>query len=601
MPEETPKPAGGGEKSPIFQAATGAIDRAGASATGGTGSEGGGEKKIDKVLEEALKYYDQKYEEALKEIDPAFDPKIPESTLVKELTKDSNAYDIRDSLQEGKALDGVKDIVPLAENAAENKVNLVNELKSGSVTSIAERVGYKGIKESENYKEVSGEFDKNIKDEKSKFDTALNKFWDSYLRIMNSDNMMLTEGLVKKLYTPENNAIISALAKILEKKGFTSESVKIMSKRFEENLKKYLDSKNPDEVMPFPGATGAAGTTGATGATGAKSEQKLEKKLEQKGATGAGTTGAGAANVTGAATPVTEPGKAGEPKPDDKKTTEPGKEPKKETTKTEIADKKPVEGAKENVTAKSTETKTEPPKMDQAKDLFKSLGFDSSGGSDKKETKESSKQELTSKEGAGTKEGAKEGDKKEEGKSGEPTTEKGEQKIEESKGKDSRVDFIKSIFGGLLGKEGGSLESSKEDLKKEAGKTVESKMESTKSQVSEKIEKKAETIPGGGAIKETTSQKLATPSAAASTKTENATKSESPSESSTSTTPQEATSASSVAGGSTGEAKGATGEGKGEGGGGLEGKMDSMIALLSQLNSTLQGPLLTINSSKKFD
>lgn len=625
MAEETPNPAPGGEeKSPVFQTGMGAFDRAGFNKTfAETKGLGVKEEDIeksktaDKVFSEASKYYKQKYDEAIKKIDPAFDPKIAESSEVGELTYNSNQRSIKKQIDEGKPLDGVKDIIPLAQEAAENKIGLVNKLKTGTVTTIAEYVGLKSIKDEDSYEEVSEEFNKSVPG--AKFEEILSKFWKN-MSVFNSDQPGI-EAAVQKLYTPENNAIISALAKILEKTGFSSESVKNMSKRFDENLKIYSEQKASKEAMPIPGttgATGATGTQGATGATGAtevKGEQKLEQKLEQKGATGATTTTSveSATKVEKAeeklAEKKEETGKAGETKVEGTKAPEAGKEPKTETTKTEITEKKSPEPAKEKQegpkgeikmdSAKGGPTPAEPPKNTEAKP---------STSAEQNVPKPAQKIE------GGGQDLSKPTEKKE-GEKGLPSAEKSEEKVGESapnSGEDSRATFLKSLFGGMIGdlgggsKEGetGALESSKEELKKEIPKGAESKVESTKAQVSEKIQKKAETIPGGGAIKETTSQKLATPSVAASNKTENATKSETTSEPSTSTTTQEAVTASTTSGATgsgTEEAKGATGEGKGEGGGGLEAKMDSMIALLSQLNSTLQGPLLTINSSKKFD
>jgi hypothetical protein len=48
------------------------------------------------------------------------------------------------------------------------------------------------------------------------------------------------------LYTPENNAIISALAKILEAEGFTNESIVNMSEKYEDNIKN-LKEKNSNK------------------------------------------------------------------------------------------------------------------------------------------------------------------------------------------------------------------------------------------------------------------------------------------------------------------------------------------------------------------
>jgi len=588
------------EKGPIFSTGAGAFDRAGyneaiTKGAAATIKDEDTEKRktADKVQEEAQKYYNAKYEESIKKIDPAYDSKSVEASVA-ELTYNRNLREIKKNIDEGKPLEGVKDILPLAEESAENRISLTKSLKTGTTTQIAEKVGISNIKEMKAFDEVSEDFDAATKNEKLTLEESLS----SLSRILSFFNNEIRDANVAaKMFTPQNNATISAIARILEKEGFSSEIVKTMSKRFEENLAKFAEKEGGkiEGAMPTPGATGAA-TGATTGATTSTAPQKVEEKIEGKGATGA----TGAAGTP----PSTEPQKLGEKTEPEKTEGTTGAvvatAPQKVEDKS--GDKKSVEGAKEPTTPKDTGAKSEPPKNNRGVDFVKGLGLDISDDKGKKQTTETGKQELSSKEGEKPKEGVstKDDNKKADEKAS-ATTEKGEQKIEGSKSGDSRADFIKSMFGGLIDEKGGSLESSKEDLKKDVTKGAESKMESTKAQVSEKIQKKAETIPGGGAIKETTSQKLATPSVATSTKAENATAGEESSESTASTTSQEATTASSATGGGTEEAKGATSENKGEGGGGLEAKMDSMIGLLSQLNATLQGPLLTISSSKKFD
>ena len=240
---------------PVFKSETGAFDRAkynqqssemvsDGSLTGKTIDKELMDQKrsIDKVITSAVKFYRNSFNNNIKEIDPSIDKN---SIYYKEAYSDANAdiAEIKIKLEDGEAIDG-KEIFDMSSNSAKNKLTNVNILKNGRVTEIVENLGLKTIKDFDEYEQIRSDFDSKANNENIKFDDFLGKF-SKILVYFNEEGPMAAQNS-SILYTPENNAIISALAKILEAEGFTNESIVNMSEKYEDNLKK-LNEKNKDK------------------------------------------------------------------------------------------------------------------------------------------------------------------------------------------------------------------------------------------------------------------------------------------------------------------------------------------------------------------
>ena len=298
-----------GSEFPIFKSGEGAFDRAkfkeqesamitpGGQLTGKEIDEDLKKKKksADDVIKEANKFYNDEYKKNLKALDPAYDPSI--IYYSESYSRDSSdRSEIDQRIEDGEALDG-KEISEMAKGSAENKIANAQKLKTGTVTQIVENLGLKSIKEYEKYDSVKEEFDSKVKDDKLKFDDLLSKF-SGILSYFNGDaGGPMTEQKSAILFTPENNSIISALAKILEGEGFNSESVLAMAKRYDENLGKLIDKSKGGSIESMK-MTKEGEVVAATGPTGTVSETKLEEKSGTTGSTGSNGTPTGPTGST---------------------------------------------------------------------------------------------------------------------------------------------------------------------------------------------------------------------------------------------------------------------------------------------------------------
>jgi hypothetical protein len=566
------------KKFPIFKSEGEAFDRAkiGQEVTSGnkgamTPEVGDAMRDAEAVSKEAKKFYDQSFDADVKALDPAYDPNSIYYTSSYS-NQGSDKKHIQERIEKGEAVDG-KEIVDMAQKSAYNKVENAKVLKTGTVTKIVENIGSRHIKDMEAFEDIKSDFDSKIKSEKYNFD----KLFSSLYSILDQINNPGPTGLPSGVFTPENNAIISALAKILENEGFDNESVKAMSAKYDENttkltekiggsIEKAGEGKKTDEKKSEAGVTGT--------------EQKLESKNEN------------AASATGATGASTE-------------------SPAKTTTESSI------EGAK----TEKTET---------------NVGENSTGAS-----ATGAQSQLINKEGAtGDKSGATgiEGSKKE---------------SEMIRGSQGGADFLKEMFGGLLGlsgtggaggtggaqklesrgvelaknivgdksgtgSTGGStgrgpekLESNNTSItsdKTGSNNTTNPETVSTVEKIQEKIKPSPETILKPEGIKETVTQKLS--SSISPEKVSN----EKPGQPATSTGGEDNSSGGKTensatqeggAGTEKKEAPSKSGE-SGESGGSnsmdeLSKKMETMVGLLSQLNDTLSGPLLVTPTTKKFE
>lgn len=268
-------------------------------------------RAADSVIDAAKIFFFESYEKNIKELDPAIDTK---SVYYREAYTDTGTpiREIQKKIDSGKALDG-KEIFDMSKEAANNKLNNVNVLKTGKVTEIIENIGYNDIKMFDAYDTVKDEFDSKIKDEKFKFDVLAEKFLD-VLHYFNEENPTLASQYAPILYTDENRALIAAFAKILQSEGLEGDFVKKAAEQYENYMTKLVEKSKGGTVEDIgkllPGATAA------TGATGAVAETKLEeKKVEAPtGPTGPSVTpiesttpatGEATGAATGAATTVT--------------------------------------------------------------------------------------------------------------------------------------------------------------------------------------------------------------------------------------------------------------------------------------------------------
>ena len=582
---------------PIFKSEGEAFDRAkinkevGSGNTGAMTSEvGDAMRDAESVSKEAKKFYDQSFAADVKALDPAYDPNSIYYTSSYS-NQGSDKKHIQERIEKGEAVDG-KEIVDMAQKSAYNKVENAKVLKTGTVTKIVENIGSRHLKDMEAFEDIKSDFDSKIKSEKYNFD----KLFSSLYSILNQINNPGPTGLPSGVFTPENNAIISALAKILEKEGFDSESVKAMSAKYDENTDKLAEKiggsiEKAGEEKKTEEKKSEAGVTGA------------EQKLESKNKNAASATGATGASTESPAKTTTESSIEGA---------------KTEKTETNVGENSTVASAtgsqsqlinKEGATGdKSGNTGIEGSKKESGmirgsqggadflKEMFGGLlglsgtgGAGGAGGAQKLESRgvELAKNILGYKSGTGSTGGSTGG-----------SPEKLESKTE-----------IKTETKAGENKEGAkSIESNNTSItadKSGSNNTTNSETVSTVEKIQEKIKPSPETFAKSEGIKETVTQKLSS-----SISPENVSN-EKPAQPVTSmvgegNSSQEKTENSTTQEGGAGTEKKEEPNKSGESQGSnsmeeLSKKMETMVGLLSQLNDTLSGPLLVTSTTKKFD
>jgi hypothetical protein len=445
----------------------------------------------------------------------------------------------------------------MSKGSAQNKLGNAQKLKTGTVTQIVENLGLKSIKDYEKYDQVKEDFDSKVKDEKLKFEPLLDKFLD-IISYFNGEGGPMTDQKYKILFTPENNAIISAFAKILEAEGFGSESVLAMSKRYKENLEKLID-KSKDGSIESVKMTKEGDVVAATGPTGAVSETKLEEKKEPAGTVAAPTTptgptgstiesatntkgSTGTAGTTGAAVSTAE-AKLGETK----------------------------SGTGPTGTTGST-VKSEPSKIDSAsrdskvnsmiKDLFgidlgAAAGTGASGGTGKGESEAVKLAEKKAEDLFGSPKGASGST----GGTGGTGSKEPEKKNEETK-LESKIDKKNDKVNETLPVSTGKIETTAQNL----------------SSVSAPVEKPKEPEPTATATNNTTTSNTSSDTGSSGSTTTEAPKSET----------------------ANNEKKAEGNKTEGDGNKEMLDTMKTISTLLMQLNSTMQGPLIVTPTNKKF-
>jgi len=565
-----------GSEFPIFKSGEGAFDRAKfkeqESAMVSSGQLTGKEidedlkkkkKSADDVIKEANTFYNDSFEKNLKALDPAYDPK---------LIYYSEAYsgdyadrkDIKKKIDDGEAVDG-KEIFEMSKGSAKNKIGNAQKLKTGSVTQIVENLGVKNIKEYEKYDQVKEEFDSKVKDEKLKFEPLLDKFLN-IISYFNGEGGPMTDQKYKILFTPENNAIISAFAKILEGEGFGSESVLAMSKRYDDNLAKLIDKSKGGSIESMK-MTKEGDVVAATGPTGAATETKLAEKT--------GTTGPQPSSIESVTN--TTGGTGG--------TTGPAVSP----TETKLEEAKNTTGTTEGTTGpavSSAETK-----LEETKNITGGTGTVNSEPEKIETVNRESKVNSMLKDLFGIDSGVSGGT------GGTGGTGDSKAKTETEKLAEKKAEDISGAPNVVTGSTGGT--ENKEPEKKNEETKLENKIDN-------KNEKVNETLPVSTGKIETATQNLSSVST-----TVEKPKEPEPNTATTTNTTTSNTSSNTGSSGSTttevpknettdNEKKVEGNKTEGEGNKEMLDTMKTISALLVQLNSTMQGPLIVTSTNKKF-
>jgi hypothetical protein len=544
---------------PVFKTEGGAFDRAkfNADLQSSMGANVNEEtinalKEADSAGKAAKIFYDESFKENLKALDPAYDPN---SVFYREANSRSRLDKkiIQGDIDRGVAVDG-KEIFQMSRGSAQTKISNAAILKTGKVTEILENVGFDDFKNFSAYEDVKSDFDSNIKDDKFKFDSVLDGFW-LLLDDFNSKKA-IPEQTLEYLSSPENNAMMSAIAKVLELEGFNSESVLAMSKIYEESLAKLveIDQKGSVEGAKAPTEEKKAEIPSTT----ATEEQKIgEKKEETKGETGG--TAVEPAKTETATTTGTTGGATTSPQGSTQETTlnKPAEEPKK------------VEGAAGGNTPATTTGPASAEASSRIDSLISNLFGVKSGAGGTGGTGAGGTGAGTT--GAGTTGGAQSLENKIS--SSTPSSQEVSSAIDKN---------LESL--GFKTKSGGA---------------------STAKSTVENLLPKNETSSASTGIKETETQKLGSVVTPVENKPteENKTTTPSPVNSETETNKVSAETASLNSPQGTEQNKGETPKEtvSSKDNDDLSKTMETMVTLLTQLNNTMQGPLLVTSMSKKID
>lgn len=565
-----------GSEFPIFKSGEGAFDRAKfkeqeSAMITPTGQLTGKEvdedlrkkkKSADDVIKEANAFYNDSFEKNLKALDPAYDPK---------LIYYSEAYsgdytdrkDIKKKIDDGEAVDG-KEIFEMSKGSAQNKIGNAQKLKTGTVTQIVENLGLRNIKEYEKYDSVKEEFDSKIKDDKLKFEPMLNKI-SSLLSFFNDDGPMAGQNHAT-LYTTENKAILAALAKILEGEGFNNDSIKKAAESYDKHMLNLIEKDKGGSIESMK-MTKEGDVVAATGPTGAATETKLAEKT--------GTTGPqpssieSVTNTTGGTGGTTGPAAS--------------------STETKLEEAKNTTGTTEGTTGpavSSAETK-----LEESKNITGGTGTVNSEPEKIETANRESKVNSMLKDLFGIDLGASEGT------GGTGGTGDSKAKTETEKLAEKKAEDITGGPKGVAGSTGGT--ENKEPEKKNEETKLENKIDN-------KNEKINETLPVSTGKIETATQNLSSVST-----TVEKPKEPEPNTATTTNTTTSNTSSDTGSSGSTttevpksettnNEKKVEGNKTEGEGNKEMLDTMKTISALLVQLNSTMQGPLIVTSTNKKF-
>jgi hypothetical protein len=192
-------------------------------------------RSVDKVIREARRYYSESYRGELGKIDPAY----AEDSFYDYSNNNASADNtvIAKKIDSGEAITG-KEIFKMAEDSAKKASESVKELKSSEVIKIIERVGLDNIEGADKYYELVEKFDAILEDTTYSYAKALQGL-KNYL-----ENKEEPEG--KDLL--ELNAIVSMLASVLKENGFKSESIDKESADYIKKIELFAASDTEDSL-----------------------------------------------------------------------------------------------------------------------------------------------------------------------------------------------------------------------------------------------------------------------------------------------------------------------------------------------------------------
>lgn len=219
--------------------------------------------RADSVIEKADKFYDKELSKSIGEIDSSYNSKNPalEYNYIKEKNIRNDLKFIRETIEDGGAIDGAKDIIPMSKKTAKSIIGDILEIKGGPATKVIEKIGISKIKEMKDYDKIKEDYNLKVKDKNEYFDIAIEKF-NKILELYDSDKI----GSAKDdFYNIENNAMISALSKIIKGEGIKNDNIDFFSENFEMYLNKL--SNETKESIETP--------------TSIIDSAKIEKKIEE--------------------------------------------------------------------------------------------------------------------------------------------------------------------------------------------------------------------------------------------------------------------------------------------------------------------------------
>ena len=198
-------------------------------------AEGNEVRSVDKVIREARRYYGESYRGELGKIDPAY----AEDSFYDYSNNNAPADNtvIAKKIDSGEAITG-KEISKMAEDSAKKASESVKELKSSEVIKIIERVGIDNIEGADKYYELVDKFDAILEDTTYSYAKALQGL----------KNYLANKEEPKGKDLLELNAIVSMLASVLKENGFKSESIDKESADYIKKIELFAASDTEDSL-----------------------------------------------------------------------------------------------------------------------------------------------------------------------------------------------------------------------------------------------------------------------------------------------------------------------------------------------------------------
>jgi len=198
-------------------------------------AEGNEVRSVDKVIREARRYYGESYRGELGKIDPAY----AEDSFYDYSNNNAPADNtvIAKKIDSGEAITG-KEISKMAEDSAKKASESVKELKSSEVIKIIERVGIDNIEGADKYYELVEKFDAILEDTTYSYAKALQGL----------KNYLANKEEPKGKDLLELNAIVSMLASVLKENGFKSESIDKESADYIKKIELFAASDTEDSL-----------------------------------------------------------------------------------------------------------------------------------------------------------------------------------------------------------------------------------------------------------------------------------------------------------------------------------------------------------------